>query len=88
MKLSAQTQKLLGGLTPEMRAKVDQVIRRHLAACMRNGSPIESFDRLYTEAVEVVALEDRFPETPLSFTPPPSWEPARRYDLYVSPRDM
>jgi hypothetical protein len=88
MKLSAQTQKLLGGLAPETRAKVDRIIRRHLAACLRNGSPIESFDRLYTEAVEVVALEDRFPDAPLPFTPPPSWEPARRYDQYVSPCDM
>lgn len=87
MKLSAQTLKLINELTPEMRRKVEKLVRRHLSACLRQGSPVENFDRVYIEAIEVVELEDRFPETP-AFEAPPSWEPVRRYEQYVSPRDL
>ena len=58
MKISDQTLKMISQLSPNMRGKVDKVIRTHVAACMRTGSPIENLDRLFIEAVEIVKLED------------------------------
>jgi hypothetical protein len=86
MKLSDQTIRMINQLPQEMRDKVDQVIRTHVTACVKNGSPVENLDRLLIEAVEVVKLEERFPEMKIEYLP--DWEPYRRYDQYSSPRDM
>lgn len=85
-RLSDQTIKLINQLPQDTRAKVDQIIRTHLAACLKNGSPVENMERLFIEAVEVVKLEERSPETRMEFDP--NWEPFRHYDQYSSPRDM
>ncbi|MFZ4793045.1 MAG: hypothetical protein ACOYLN_02840 [Blastocatellia bacterium] len=85
-KISDQTIKLLNKLTTEQKAKVDQVVRTHVRACLRNGSPLESFDRLLIEAVEVVKLEERVPETRYDFVP--GVEPFRHYEQYTSPREL
>ncbi|MGE0103331.1 MAG: hypothetical protein AB7H86_13970 [Blastocatellales bacterium] len=85
-RLSDQTIKLINQLPQDTRAKVDQIIRTHLAACLKNGSPVENLERLFIEAVEVVKLEERAPETIMEFDP--TWEPLRHYDQYSSPRDL
>jgi hypothetical protein len=86
MKISDQTLKMINQLTPNMRVKVDKVIRTHVAACMKTGSPIENLDRLFIEAVEIVKLEERAPETRLEYSA--EWEPYRHYDQYSSPREL
>ena len=85
-KLSDQTVKLINRLDEHTRAEVAKVVRTHLTACAKNGSPIESLDRLFIEAVEIVNLETRCPETRYEFNP--YVEPIRRYEQYVSPRDL
>lgn len=85
-KLSDQTVKLISKLSDDTREQVTKVVKTHLAACARNGSPIESLDRLFIEAVEIVKLEARVPEMRYEFNP--HWEPARRYEQYVSPREL
>ena len=85
-RLSDQTIKLISKLPDDTRAQVAKVVKKHLVACERNGSPIESLDRLFIEAVEIVNLEARCPETRLEYDP--NWEPIRHYDQYISPRDL
>lgn len=85
-KISDQTLKMLKTLSRDQRAKVDEVVRTHVKACLRNGSPLESFDRLLIEAVEVVKLEERVPETKYDFVP--GVEPFRHYEQYTSPREL
>jgi hypothetical protein len=86
-KLSEQTVKLINKLPDTTRDEVTKVVKTHLAACLRNGSPLESLDRLFIEAVEIVKLEARIPEMRLEYTPH-NFEPARHYDQYISPRDL
>jgi len=86
MKISEQTIKMINQLPPDTRVKVDKVVRTHVAACIKTGSPVENFDRLLIEAVEIVRLEERSPETRLEYSP--EWEPFRHYDQYSSPRDL
>ena len=86
MKISEQTLKMINQLPQDTRLKVDQVIRTHVAACRKTGSPIENLDRLFIEAVEIVKLEERCPETRLEYSA--EWEPFRRYEQYASPRDL
>ncbi|HZS09210.1 MAG TPA: hypothetical protein VFD58_30525 [Blastocatellia bacterium] len=84
MKVSTDTLKMMHKLPREKRDKVEEVVRRHVSACYRNGFPPENLDRVYLEAVEIVNLEERFPEPVSEETR--DWEPARHYDQYVSPR--
>jgi hypothetical protein len=85
-KISDQTVRLIRNLSDDTRAQVAKVVKTHLAACARNGSPIESLDRLFIEAVEVINMEARFPEQKSEFSS--DWEPFRRYEQYVSPREL
>jgi hypothetical protein len=82
--LSKDTLKMINNLSKEKRAKVLEIVRRHLVASYKNGCPPESLDRIYLEAVEVAELELRFPE--VEPKEPRTWEPLRRYDQYVSPK--
>lgn len=84
MKLANETMKVLNKLSAEKKEKVEAVVRRHVAACLKNGFPPENLDRVYLEAVEIVDLEEIYPE-PKS-EEHRNWEPARRYDQYVSPK--
>ena len=86
-KLSEQTIRLINKLPDDTRAEVAKIVRTHLTACLRNGSPVESLDRLFIEAVEVVNLEARVPEIRMPFSKY-GHEPARRYEQYVSPREL
>ena len=62
-KLSDQTVKLISKLSDDTREQVTKVVKTHLAACARNGSPIESLDRLFIEAVEIVKGTDFTPSS-------------------------
>ena len=84
MKLANETMKVINRLSPEKKEKVEAVVRRHITACLKNGFPPENIDRVYLEAIEIVNLEEIFPEPKVEETR--DWEPARRYDQYVSPK--
>jgi len=82
--LSKDTLKVVNNLPKEKRAKVLEIVRRHLVASYKNGCPPESLDRIYLEAMEVAEMEMKFPEQPSN--EPRTWEPVRRYEQYVSPK--
>jgi hypothetical protein len=84
MKISSDTLKLVNRLSKKKREKVDAIVRRHVAACQKNGFHPENMERVYIEAVEMVDLEERFPEPVVEEFR--DWEPARHYDQYVSPK--
>lgn len=84
MKLANDTLKVINRLSKEKKEKVEAVVRRHVAACYKNGFPPENLDRVYLEAIEIVDLEELYPEPEVEETR--DWEPARRYDQYVSPK--
>jgi hypothetical protein len=86
IKISDQTMRMINQLPQETRTRVDQVIRRHIAACLKNGSPVENLDRILIEAVEVTKLEERLREEKVEEAP--DWEPYRKYEQYSSPRDL
>lgn len=86
-KLSRQTEKKLEKLSPERRKRVEKIVQQHVAACLKIGSPPENLDRVCTEAIEAVHLEDLHPEPPLTK------EERRlqclrpyRYEVYQSPK--
>ncbi len=85
-KLSDQTLRMINQLPKDVRAKVDGVIRTHVSACLKNGSPVENLDRLFIEAVEVIRMEEKFPEPKMDYLH--EVEPFRRYEQYSSPRDL
>ncbi|HEU0175625.1 MAG TPA: hypothetical protein VFV58_15295 [Blastocatellia bacterium] len=84
VKISSDTLKLINKLPKRKKEKVDAIVRRHVAACQRNGFDPENLDRVYIEAVEMIDLEVRFPEP--SADESRDWEPARHYDQYISPK--
>ncbi len=84
MKLANDTLKVIDRLSKEKREKVERVVRRHVTACYKNGFPPENLDRVYLEAIEIVNLEELYPEPEVEEIR--DWEPARRYDQYVSPK--
>lgn len=84
MKLSNDTLKLIHKLPQGKREKVERIVRRHVAACYKNGFPPENLDRVYIEAIEIVNLEALYPEPVVEEVR--DWEPFRHYDQYVSPK--
>jgi hypothetical protein len=84
VKISSDTLKLINKLPKKKKEKVDAIVRRHVAACQRNGFDPENLDRVYIEAVEMIDLEVKFPEP--SAEDSRDWEPARHYDQYISPK--
>ncbi len=84
MKISTDTMKLINNLSKAKREKVDAIVRRHVAACHRNGFQPENIERVLIEAVEMVDLEKRFPEPKVEEVR--DWQPARHYEQYVSPK--
>jgi hypothetical protein len=84
VKISSDTLKLINRLPKKKREKVDAIVRRHVAACQRNGFDPENLDRVYIEAVEMIDLEVKFPDA--SAEESRDWEPARHYDQYISPK--
>ncbi len=84
VKISNDTLKMINTLPKRKKEKVDVIVRRHVAACQRNGFDPENLDRVYIEAIEMVDLEARFPEPVIEEVR--DWEPLRHYDQYVSPK--
>ena len=84
VKISSDTLKLINKLPKKKKEKVDAIVRRHVAACQRNGFDPENLDRVYIEAVEMIDLEVKFPDA--SAEGSRDWEPARHYDQYISPK--
>lgn len=84
MKITSDTLKLINRLPKDKREKVDAIVRRHVRACQKNGFNPENLERVYIEAVEMVDLEERFPEPMIREDR--SWEPFRHYDQYISPK--
>ncbi|MGE0105008.1 MAG: hypothetical protein AB7H86_13055 [Blastocatellales bacterium] len=83
-KLTMETIRMIEDLAEEKREKVELIVRRHVAACQRNGFLPENLERVYIEAVEMVDLDERYPEPVVEEIR--DWEPLRRYDQYVGPR--
>ncbi|MFN0124087.1 MAG: hypothetical protein ACKV2V_26590 [Blastocatellia bacterium] len=84
MKVDPDTIRAFNQLSREKRGKVEAIVRRHVAACYRNGFPPENLDRVYIEAMDVVRMEEKFPEPVTAETR--DYEPVRHYDQYISPR--
>ena len=84
VKISSDTLKLINKLPKKKKERVDAIVRRHVAACQKNGFDPENLDRVYIEAIEMINLEVKFPE-PVS-EEARDWEPARHYDQYISPK--
>ena len=84
IKISSDTLKLINKLPRKKKEKVDAIVRRHVAACQRNGFDPENLDRVYIEAVEMVSLEAKFPEPVVEEIR--DWVPIRLYDQYISPK--
>lgn len=83
-KLTNETLKLINTLPREKKVKVEAIVRRHVLACQKNGFQPDNLERVFIEAVEMVELEERFPEPVREDNR--DWEPARHYDQYISPR--
>jgi len=84
VKISSDTLKLINKLPKKKKERVDAIVRRHVAACQRNGFEPENLDRVYIEAIEMIDLEVQFPEPTVEENR--DWEPARHYDQYISPK--
>jgi hypothetical protein len=84
VKISSDTLKMINKLPKKKKEKVDAIVRRHVAACQRNGFDPENLDRVYIEAMEMIDLEVTFPESDAEESR--DWEPARHYDQYISPK--
>jgi hypothetical protein len=84
VKISSDTLKMINKLPKKKKEKVDAIVRRHVAACQRNGFDPENLDRVYIEAIEMIDLEVTFPESDAAESR--DWEPARHYDQYISPK--
>ena len=85
MKFAKDVIKLMSTLPEDQRVKVEKVVRRHVAACARNGFQPENIERVYIEAVEIVRMEDTLPQDGPITDETRGWEPYRRYEQYVSP---
>ena len=81
--VSTDTLRKVNSLQGEKRAKVIDIVKRHLRACAKNGCPLENLDRVYLEAMEVADIETKFPEPEKKFFR--EWE-TRHYDQYISPK--
>jgi hypothetical protein len=82
--ISDKTVKMMSELSSETKTRVRKMVRKHVAACAKFGSPIENLDRLLIEAVEVVRLERSHPELKLEYVK--EYEPFRHYAQYTKPR--
>ncbi|HEX4949227.1 MAG TPA: hypothetical protein VFZ34_21295 [Blastocatellia bacterium] len=81
--ITNDTLRKVNSLSNEKRAKVLQIVQRHLKACAKNGCPTESMDRVYLEAIDVAEMETKFPEPKKEIFR--QWE-VRHYDQYISPK--
>lgn len=57
VKITDETLRSLRSLGDSERDAVDKVVKAHIRACTKAGSPVENLDRVTIEAVEMVRLE-------------------------------
>lgn len=82
MKLSTNVMASYDSLTPDQKARVDALVRRHANAMTDMGLRVESYDRLYIESMELVSKNlDR----DLDDSNGSSEYPRVKYDVYTSP---
>ncbi len=55
--ITNDTMRKVNSLPDDKRAKVIQIVKRHLKACAKNGCPTESMDRVYLEAIDVAEMK-------------------------------
>src|SRR5262249_50340902 len=70
---------------------VGDIVRRHAAACEKNGITVDNLDRIIIEAVEDYQLTQRHGQkTSVTYVDPNAQPtgPAMRYEQYRSPRDL
>jgi len=60
--ISNETLSNLRKLDKPSLAKVESIVRRHVKACRDNGLEVGSLERLYIEAMDVVASEKKYGE--------------------------
>jgi hypothetical protein len=63
-KVSDNLKQLWDSLTDAERKGVRKRIHRHQQACWRDGLPVENFDRVFIEAIEVERVEAKEPQGP------------------------
>jgi hypothetical protein len=87
MKTPEDIKNALNAMSKEKREKVESIVRRHIDACQRMDVEIEYLDRVWIEAIEAVAIEEKFPEVMVEENEKwPEVAPARRYEVYEPPR--
>lgn len=80
LKISQETLNKVSKLPKEKRERVEEIAREHIRTCRRMDVPMESMDRLYVEAMEMVALGlDDGDEKWDEYTAP------QRYHQYTAP---
>lgn len=84
MKISMDTLRQLNELSPDKKERVDAIVKRHVAACQRNGFLPENLERVFIEAMEMADLGEEFVDP--KPTEPRTWEPVRSYEQYISPK--
>lgn len=76
--------RILDALPPEKQRRVNAIVNRHLRACDRQGVPLENLERVYIEAVEIAAIDEK----PFSNQFLDSHhDPPRRYEQYLPPKN-
>jgi len=60
--ISNETLSNLRKLDKPSLAKVESIVRRHVKACMDNGTDPTPLERLYIEAMDVVTAEQKYGE--------------------------
>lgn len=83
MKLSPHALRSLQQMDEAGRQAVEQIVQAHVRACLKNGFQPENLERVYQEAIEIVALEG--PPKPEA-QKDDRHEPGRRYEQYRSPK--
>lgn len=86
-KISSDTLAMVNRLPKDKRARVDAIVRRHVAACQGMDIPPDSLERVFIEAVELVDIEIAYPEADTKPADTGQYEPFRQYPQYVSPVD-
>ena len=77
--------KILDSLPPEKRRRVNAIVNRHLKACASQGVAPENLERVYIEAVEVAAIDEKSDSSLPTINN--NCEPFRRYEQYLPPKD-
>jgi len=86
--LSVSTMMLINRLSPSQRATAERIVRAHVRQCLVAGSPMESPDRIWTEAAEIARMGKRLPQTEWTAENCRDGLYFQRYEQYASPRTL